>query len=393
MLLVEVLVQPELRTMNNKNTCQKFDALLASYAVHNCGNHFRQFEENDHPHKLPFQRDLDRIIHSKAFRRLKHKTQVVVSPKDDHIRDRLTHSIEGSQIARGICRQLQLNEDLAEAAILAHDLGHPPFGHEGEHALDQMLKPLGFNFDHNQQSLRIVTKLEQNYPDFNGLNLAEETLAALRKHEVPWEDTSAPLPHQAHLEAQVVNRADEISYYSHDVDDGIRADLINPDALFSLEIGRQIKFLLNSRYPNLSESHESFHPQIQRALVHILISDLIKTTEENIKQNNIKGLEDIFRLDFAIINFSDNILQATEELRSYLFKNFYLSKTVKTFTQEGKELLQELFTKFHDNPELLPKKQQDLINNPEPKEIIIKDYIAGMTDQFAKCSVMKLRKR
>lgn len=376
-----------------KPVCEQHDALLADYAVHNCGEHLRKHEEVPSENKLDFQRDLDRIIHSKAFRRLKHKTQVVVSPKDDHIRDRLTHSIEGSQIARGICRVLNLNEDLAEAAILAHDLGHPPFGHEGEHALDEMLQPLGFHFDHNQQSVRIVTHLEQNYPNFNGLNLTEETLAALRKHEVPWEDSSAPLPHHSHLEAQVVNRADEIAYYSHDVDDGIRANLVNQQAFFQLAIGKKVQSIISERYPTLSESHPSFHPQIQRALVHVLISDLVATTRKNIEKHTIHTLEDIYRLNFAIVDFSDEMEEAAQELRGYLFEHFYLSPTVKKYTEEGKELLQELFTKFHGNPELLPQKQQDLIGNPDPKEIVIKDYIAGMTDTFAKRTVMKLRQR
>jgi len=375
------------------NICKQFDRLLAPYAVHNCGEHARRYPEPEHEYKLPFQRDLDRVIHSKAFRRLKHKTQVVVNPKDDHIRDRLTHSIEGSQIARGICRQLSLNEDLAEAAILAHDLGHPPFGHEGEHALDELLKPLGYHFDHNQQSLRIVSKLEQNYPDFQGLNLTEETLAALRKHEVPWEDNSAPLPHSANLEAQVVNRADEIAYYSHDIDDGIRANLINIEELFTLTIGKKIKALLETRYPELTKKHPSYHPQIQRSLVHLLISDLVETTQENIKKYKIKTLEDVYRLDFPIVDFSDEIEKNTIELREYLFNTFYLSPVVKKYTEEGKELLKELFTRFHENTDLLPKKQQELITNPEPKEVVIKDYLAGMTDQFAKRTLMKLKQR
>ncbi len=387
---MEALVQ---LVCNMENTCKQFDSLLAPYAVHNCGEHKRAYEEAPSAHKLPFQRDLDRIIHSKAFRRLKHKTQVVVSPKDDHMRDRLTHSIEGAQIARGICRQLNLNEDLAEAAILAHDLGHPPYGHEGEHALDEMLKPLGFHFDHNQQSVRIVTTLEQNYPNFPGLNLAEETLAALKKHEVPWEDASATLPHQSHLEAQVVNRADEIAYYSHDVDDGIRAGLINPDAFFQLAIGKKVLAIIQERYPELTKEHASFVPQIQRALVHVFIADLIETTRVNLKKHKIKTLADIYALDFALVDFSDELEQAALELREYLFQHFYLSPKVKKFTEEGKELLQELFTKFHENPELLPKKQQELISEDSPKEVIIKDYIAGMTDQFAKRTVMSLRKR
>lgn len=377
---------------------KRFDKLLVSYAVKNEGNHGRAYPESEHPDKLPFQRDRDRIIHSKAFRRLKHKTQVMVSPTNDHFRDRLTHSIEGSQIARSVCRALQLNEDLAEAAILAHDLGHPPFGHEGEYALDEMLKPLGFSFDHNEHSYRIVTKLERNYPGFPGLNLTKETLAALQKHHVPWEaelpgGKEAQLPHQSSLEAQIVNLADEIAYYSHDIDDGIRSKILGYKDFSQLEIGQLALELTRNRYPMLNESDHEFKPQITRSVVHLLITDIIEVAKQNIKEKKLKKIEQIYASPTPIIHYSNPMEEATQALRSYLYKNFYHSESVIKYTIEGKELLKELFTRLYENPVHLPQWIQDQIDAPEPKAIVVKDYIAGMTDNFAREMVFKLRKR
>ena len=379
--------------MPSRDLVKHYDSLLESYAVKNSGDHQRVHPETEHPNKLPFQRDRDRILHCKAFRRLKHKTQVLVNPKDDHVRDRLTHSLEGSQIARSLCRSLQLNEDLAEAAILAHDLGHPPFGHEGEHALNEMLKPLGFSFDHNEHGYRIVTKLEHSYPDFEGLNLTKETLAAIQKHHVPWESKNAKTPHQASIEAQLVNLADEIAYYSHDVDDGLRASILNIDDLLQLELGQLAAELIRNRYGNLNVSDNIYRPQFVRSVIHLLATDLQLTTIRNIKVNNIRTLNNVYAIDKPIAAYSDQMDKATQELRSFLFKNFYQSPAVIEFTTEGKELLKELFTRLYDNPKHLPDHTQKLIDNPDPKAIVIKDYIAGMTDVYAKDTVMKLRKR
>jgi len=371
---------------------ERYDNLLASYAVKNAGDHKRVYPEQEHPDKLPFQRDRDRIIHSKAFRRLKHKTQVMVAP-GDYYRDRLTHSIEGAQIARSLCRALELNEDLAEAAILAHDLGHPPFGHEGEHALDELLKPHGFGFDHNEHSVRIVTQLERSYPDFSGLNLCSETLNALKKHDVPWENPEATTPHHASLEAQIVNLADEISYYSHDVDDGIRAGLITWQQVKELQIGFQIVELIETRYPDLDESSPLYHAQIIRSLIHLLITDIVKTTKTALADLKISTVENVYQIDKPIAHYSKKMDDQTQELRAFLFEQFYHSETVRQNTNKGQELLKELFHQYFDNPTLLPEKEQDKINETTPKAIVIKDYIAGMTDPFAKQTVLGLRKR
>jgi len=372
---------------------KEFDEYLAPYAIKNAGKHGREYKEAFHSAKLPFQRDRDRIIHSKACRRLKHKTQVLVSPKDDHVRDRLTHSIEGAQIVRGLCRSLRLNEDLAEAAILAHDLGHPPFGHEGEHALHEMMQEFGLEFDHNEHSYRIVTELEQNYPDFPGLNLTAETRAAIQKHHVPWEMDSAKPPHKASLEAQLVNLADEIAYYSHDIDDGLRSNILKVDELLQLEIGQLALEVIRYRYTKLDKNSPVFQPQLVRSVLHLLSKDITEYTASRISSLNISSLDDIYALNKPVANYSPAIQEATLELRKYLYKNFYHSQEVSAFTHEGKQLLKELFTRLYDEPRLLPEDQQALIDNPQPKAIVIKDYIAGMTDNFATDLVKSLRKK
>lgn len=372
---------------------QRFDTLLAPYAVQNGGEHERAYEEADLASKLPFQRDRDRIIHSKAFRRLKHKTQVWVAGKNDHVRDRLTHSIEGAQIARSLARDLRLNEDLAEAGILAHDLGHPPFGHEGEHALHQMMEPLGFSFDHNQHSLRIVTTLEDNYPDFAGLNLTKETLACLRKHETPWEKPDAPMPHEASLEAQIVNLADETAYHAHDIDDGLRSGLITLQDLGKLEMGKRVEAVLAARYPSLKPDDRAYQPQYVRSVIHILITDIASATHERLRQLEIQSLFDVYRYNKPIANYSDAIDDAMTELRQYLYANFYAHPAVRQYTQEGSNMIQELFTQLYDHPDWLPAKQQARINEQNHKAIVIKDYIAGMTDTFLKQTVLSHRQR
>jgi dGTPase len=372
---------------------KRYDALLAPYAIQHSGDHGRAHQEDEHPNKLPFQRDRDRIIHSKAFRRLKHKTQVIVNPSNDHYRDRLTHSIEGSQVARSICRSLRLNEDLAEAAILAHDLGHPPFGHEGEYALHELLEPLGYSFDHNEHSFRIVTKLEKAYPDFDGLNLTQETLAAIQKHHVPWEQEDASLPHKASLEAQIVNLADEIAYYSHDIDDGLRAGILNLEELHKLTIGQMSREIIARRYGDLPEDSYVYRPQLVRSVVHLLVTDIIENTRAMIAKEKIESTLDIYDKAMPIANYSAGMDDATQELRSFLYKNFYHSKPVRKHTDEGRELLKELFTRLYEEPRHLPQRRQKMIESGEPKAIVVKDYIAGMTDNFAKEIVTKLRKR
>lgn len=372
---------------------ERYDSLLAPYAVHNNGEHERAYEEEESLNKMPFQRDRDRIIHSKAFRRLKHKTQVWVAGKNDHVRDRLTHSLEGAQIARGMARDLRLNEDLAEAGILAHDLGHPPFGHEGEHALNEMLQPLGFHFDHNQHSLRIVTVLENNYPDFPGLNLTRKTLACLRKHETPWEMENAPVPHESSLEAQIVNLADEISYYSHDIDDGLRSGLLTFEALRGLEIGKLVEALLSARYPHMTAEHPAYQAQYVRSVVHILITDITASTSKRLRDLGIASLQDVYKHDKPIAAYSAQLEQATDELRKYLYANFYLHDDVKKWTQAGVQLIQEVFTRLYDHPEWLPQHRQRLIDVKEPKAVVIKDYIAGMTDVFLQKTAQELRQR
>lgn len=378
--------------MSSSTLTERFDKLLAPYAVKNAGKHNREYPEKEMPTKLPFQRDRDRVIHCKAFRRLRQKTQVIVNPKDDHFRNRLSHTLEGVQIGRSICRALQLNEDLAEAAMLAHDLGHPPFGHEGEFALNEIITPFGFKFDHNKHGHRIVTKLERNYPDFPGLNLTEETLTALQKHETPWGNHGEKkLPHRFHLEAQVIDLADEIAYYSHDIDDALRAGFLTFDDFFQIKIGAKVLELIKGRYPGLDKRNLAYQPQIIRSVIHILVNDIIDHTKKRLEAFNINSLDKVYALNIPIVTHSDEISVLKKELRETLFAKFYHSDTVLKHTEEGKDLLKELFTRLHDSPKLLPEKTRSLIDNPDPLAIVVKDYIAGMTDNFAKDLVLKLQ--
>lgn len=378
--------------MSSSTLAERFDRVLAPYAVKNAGKHHREYPEKEMLTKLPFQRDRDRVIHCKAFRRLRQKTQVIVNPKDDHFRNRLSHTLEGSQIGRGICRALQLNEDLAEAAMLAHDLGHPPFGHEGEFALNEIITPLGYKFDHNKHGYRIVTKLERNYPDFPGLNLTEETLTALQKHETPWGNNGeTKLPHKFHLEAQVIDLADEIAYYSHDIDDALRAGFLTFDDFYQVKIGAKVRELIKTRYPNIDENNLAYQPQIIRSVIHILISDIINHTKERLEAFNINTLDKVYALNIPIVTHSDEIAAMKKELKETLFAKFYHSDTVLKHTEEGKDLLKELYTRLHDSPQLMPEKTRSLIDNPDPLAIVVKDYIAGMTDPFAKDLVLRLR--
>jgi dGTPase len=338
-----------------------------------------------------FQRDRDRIIHSTAFRRLKHKTQVFVNTSGDHFRTRITHSLEVSQIARTLSKFFNLNEDLSETLSLAHDLGHTPFGHAGEEALNQCMKKYG-GFDHNIQTLRIVNILENRYYDFNGLNLTLETLDGLIKHNGPVHNLSKynsilgrnffknkiNFLNNTSLEAQIASISDDIAYNSHDLEDGLKSNLFKLIDLKNIPILNNI--ILKHKKKINKHSIDLILRQIIREIINEMVSDVITTTKKNIKSNNIKNLNDVYRSKKKIVSFSNNMKKFDFEIKNFLRKKLYFHKSVIKKTDYGRKIIKNLFF-------MIKKKPRKYINirkyNNLNIERIICDYIAGMTDRYA----------
>jgi dGTPase len=344
--------------------------------------------------RSPHQRDRDRILHSTAFRRLEYKTQVFVNHEGDHYRTRLTHSLEVSQIARSLARALNLNEDLGETLALAHDMGHPPFGHAGEEGLQSAMQPFG-GFDHNAQTLRIITKLEHRYADFDGLNLTFETLEGLVKHNGPLK---APLPRAlldfSHieqlelalypsLEAQLASLADDIAYHNHDIDDGIRAGLFTPEDLHAVPAVGAVFQEVADAHPNISTqrlTHEA-----ARRLINRMCMDLLKTTRENIATAGIKTLEDVRNAGRPLVAFSPEMEQVNRALKTFLMERMYRHYRVNRMSSKAKRVIEQLFAFFLKEPECLPTQWRKLTDAAGTKQtaIVACDYIAGMTDRYA----------
>lgn len=356
--------------------------LLAPYAVRSSESKGRKYPEPQSETRTYFQRDRDRIIHSKAFRRLKHKTQVFIATISDHYRSRLTHTIEVAQISRHLARLLDLNEDLSETIALAHDLGHTPFGHSGERELNALMKEFG-GFEHNLQSRRVVDFLERKYPNFPGLNLSYEVLEGLLKHSTPYDNPQANGDGFISLEAQVCNIADEIAYNNHDIDDGVRSTLITEAELFAnVALWREAKADIKKEYQNLNDK-ELMHLVISH-LITILVKDVVTQTEDNLKKFQVKNLADLQILNNAnVVSFSPEISEKNQELRKYLFKNFYFHTDIYRMNKRGQHIIRSLFTAFVSDPNLLPRDYQLFIDNSQ-KERVVCDYIAGMTDTYAK---------
>ncbi len=329
-----------------------------------------------------FQRDRDRIIHSTAFRRLEYKTQVFVNHEGDLFRTRLTHSIEVAQIARGICRALNLNEDLAEAVALAHDLGHTPFGHAGQDALHECMREYG-GFEHNLQSLRIVDRLEQRYAAFDGLNLCFETREGIVKHcsrtnaqtlgdvGVRFIDGGQPS-----LEAQICNLADEIAYNNHDVDDGLRSGLITLDQLREVSLFRRHVAAVEADYPALA-GRRLIHETVRR-MINTLVCDLVSTTASNIDHAAPVHIDDV-RASPSLAAFSANLAEENRELKRFLRNNLYRHYQVLRMTNKARRIIGDLFSAFLSDPRLLPPQYHDATDQPRA----VADYIAGMTDRYA----------
>ena len=364
---------------------------LKPYAVRSINCKGRIYKEPEHSIRSPYQRDRYRIIHSTSFRRLKHKTQVFVNSEGDHYRTRLTHSMEVSQIARTLARSLGLNEDLSETLSLAHDLGHTPFGHAGEEALSQCMKKYG-GFDHNIQTLRIVTLIENKYYKFYGLNLTIETLDGLIKHNGPVKNVTSykkilkkdlfnnkiTFNTFPSLEAQVAAISDDIAYNNHDFEDGLRADLFTIKKFSSIPFVSQ---LINKHVKNLKNfRREIIISQIIRDLINLMVVDVINTANRNLKKSNPQSIKDIFKQDCLIVDFSDKMKRIDDQIKGFLKRNMYNHKKVIVNTNRGKRIIKDLFKYLLKNPK---KHISKYLFKNEQKERVIADFVAGMTDRYA----------
>lgn len=368
-------------------------ATLAPYAVKSGESAGRVYPDSENEFRTCFQRDRDRIIHSKAFRRLMEKTQVFVAHEGDHYRNRMSHSIECSQVSKGIARGLGLNEDLCEAIALAHDLGHTPFGHAGEAALDECMREYGnkngedqgtscLHYEHNEQSLYIVEKLERMYPGFDGLNLTKEVLDGLLKHRTPFDRPKMVFKQSAHLEAQVVDLGDEIAYMSHDLDDGLRAGMFTYQDVVRMPLVARAEMRMRAKYGD-DITGDIVRVRLSSALMHTLVEDVLRQTEKNLRQHSIATLADVRAYDGILVRFSDEVRIGLDALRAFLSANYYFSDRVREQSERGQTIIRTLFHFYIKYPEKLPEHFQKSLAYGKRLEIVVKDYIAGMTDGFA----------
>jgi dGTPase len=369
--------------------------IRATYACNPDTSRGRQYAEPAGENRGPrnmFQRDRDRIIHSISFRRLRHKTQVFVAPDGDHYRVRLTHSLEVAQIGRTIARALGLDEDLTEALCLAHDIGHPPFGHAGEDALEEAMLPFG-GFDHNAQTLRTLTRLEDPYPLWPGLNLSWDLLEGLAKHNgpvaaAPWalaEVNGAfnlELGHWPSLEAQIAAVADDIAYDNHDIDDGIRAGLLTLDQLLELPFVASRFDAICRRFPD--HRPKRLLPELVREQIGVMVNDVIETTRARIGAERIQTVADVRAAGKMIGGFSDELAQRERQLKAFMYANLYHHPTQIEAAAEAKVIIAELFTAYSADPQLMPDEWRASMPDEEPQRSRhISDFLAGMTDRYA----------
>jgi dGTPase len=370
----------------------------APYASHPEASRGRLYPEPEHEMRSPYQRDRDRILHSTAFRRLKHKTQVFVYHEGDHYRTRLTHSLEVAQIARTIARALGLEEDLAEALALAHDLGHTPFGHAGEEALNAEMAPYG-GFSHNDQTLRILTRLEHGYAEFDGLNLTWEALEGTAKHNGPLvgPGIERPVPpsvaeydrrHPLALdtfpgpEAQVAALADDIAYNNHDIDDGLRAGLFAVEDLADVPLVGPVFHEVAARYPGLDQSR-LIHEAIRR-LIDRMVRDLVAETRKRLADSSARSADEVRNLGRPVAAFSETMRDHDRALKRFLYQRMYRHYRVNRMSSKARRVVGELFQLFLAEPETLPGEWRALTGGSEAETArVIADYLAGMTDRFA----------
>ncbi|MDG1745133.1 MAG: deoxyguanosinetriphosphate triphosphohydrolase [Planktomarina sp.] len=369
--------------------------MTASFASTPQDSRGRLYDEQESAFRSCFQRDRDRIIHSSAFRRLKHKTQVFVEHEGDYFRTRLTHSIEVAQVARTIAGALGLNQELVEAVSLAHDLGHPPFGHTGEDALDAEMKPYG-GFDHNAQAIRIVTALERHYAQFDGLNLTWECLEGIAKHNGP-----VPLPHPpalleynrqhdlelqtyASAEAQVAALADDVAYNNHDLHDGLRAGVFTDAQAEQLPIVGPAYAEVDRLYSGL-DAHRRRHEALRRVF-GVMVEDVMRTSAALLAQSGATRAQDIRDLGYAVVQFSPELWQDLKVIRGFLFQNMYRAPRVVVQREHAAQVVRDLFEVFMNSPEEMPgdwRVQSSNLPDTQARARLVADYIAGMTDRFA----------
>ena len=350
----------------------------------------RMFLEEEDVNRSCFMRDRDRIIHSSAFRRLKYKTQVFVYNKEDYYRTRLSHSIEVSQLARSIAKVFKVNDDLAESISLSHDLGHTPFGHAGEDELSKKMKAYG-GFNHNYQALKILTSLEKKYLKFDGLNLTFETLDGILKHNGPIKNQKVPIYIQNFInffkgdlnkfgsfESQLSSICDDIAYNNNDIDDGLYAKFFNLEELEQLKLVKKALGSFKIQRPN----NARLRYELVRKLIKLMIDDLIKNTQENLKKFKILSANDIVSLDKSVVCFSDSMKKNEIELKRFLKEKMYMHPKIRTMTLKAKRIISDLFDLFISESDLLPEKWKKF-NNKEQRYFVVCDYISGMTDKYA----------
>jgi dGTPase len=363
---------------------------LAPFASDPSASRGRRYPERPSPTRTEFQRDRDRVIHSTAFRRLKDKTQVFLFDEGDHYRTRLTHTIEVAQIARALARSVGLNEDLAEALALAHDLGHPPFGHAGERALAAVMADYG-GFDHNGQSLRVVTLLERRYPKYDGLNLAWETLEGLVKHNGP---LTGPLPFaiaeyaaandlwlstHASGEAQAAAIADDIAYDTHDVDDGLRSGLLTIEGIAEVEFVGEVLNSIRAEYPNLAPERE--RAELVRRMITAMVEDVIAESRSRLDKLHPRSTDDIRHAGHAVVGFSERMTGADRAIKARLGLDVYRHADVMRVMNRAETVVRELFGRYREDPGALPEAWRPLAGVDNTR--LIADFLAGMTDRYA----------
>ncbi len=360
--------------------------MLAPYALRAEDSRGRRYPEPGHPYRNDFQRDRDRVVHSRAFRRLENKTQVFSRRYSDHFRNRLTHTIEVAQISRTIAAELKLNEDLVEALALVHDVGHPPFGHAGERTLDSIMREHGDRFDHNLHALRIVEQFEQRYADFPGLNLTFEVREGIVKHSGSPSSEEFPqlseylLDLRPPLEAQLIDLTDEIAYSVADLDDGVEAMILTrAQVRQGVPIFARLHAEVEQLYPGAAEKLK-FNEALKRVLDR-LVSDLIASSRESILQAHVLSVEAVRQFPRSLFRFSKEVAQEQREIREFLFKNVYLSRELRPEKEQAEQIISQLFKYFLSFPDELPASYQENMRL-EPLYRIVCDYIAGMTDLY-----------
>ncbi len=357
---------------------------LAPYGLKSRDSRGRAHQPDPEPDdRTAFQRDRDRILHTTAFRRLEYKTQVFVNFEGDYYRTRLTHTLEVAQLGRTLARALGGNEDLTEAICLAHDLGHPPFGHSGEVALNRLMQTHGEAFDHNKQSLRIVTQLERRYPHWPGLNLTWEVREGLVKHETEYDQADArdyDADKRGHLEAQIANVADELAYTAHDLDDGLRSGLITPAQLSGLALWERVRASIDWQTEAMDDLTR--HRFIRR-LIGVEVGDLVQAAEARLAESRVESVESLQRLSHNVVGWSAELAAQNKELKRFLYENMYRHYRVVRMQVKAEAILSDLFRGYLSEPAQLPTDIQRRAKEKNNLPRAVCDYIAGMTDRFA----------